>query len=387
MVTNEFVEQSEVTELVVHGSTAATPRPAGAVMVHWVGDVAPTNAATDDEWTDRVNKLVKRWNGTGWDTLGGAGGASTLAALTDVSETSPVDGDVLTYVASASKWENQATPPGILKFLYGDGSDGAVVFDGTSTVLGMVPSANVYTLNREVAATNLTINVGVTVVTGNYRLFANGTLTNNGTIQNDGGSGTNAIAGSLRAAQVLAATAGGGAGATGVGTNGSAQTTSSFGGNGGNGGAGVSAGGTGGAAGVSAGGLTAFHNLPSALNLGLLFQGLFAAMKGGGGGGGGGGDGTNSGGGGGAGGGIVAIYALHIVNSSGTFSAKGGNGATRTTGNVGGGGGGGGGAIVVVSGSAQSGTVTVAGGAPGSGVGTGVAGVAGSAGNILWLVA
>ena len=38
---------------------------------------------------------------------------------------------------------------------FGDGSDGALVFDGSTTILGMVPSANVYTLTRNIFATNL----------------------------------------------------------------------------------------------------------------------------------------------------------------------------------------------------------------------------------------
>jgi hypothetical protein len=58
--------------VVVHGSTAGTARPAGATVVHWIGSVAPTNAATNDEWTDTTNKLLKRWNGTSFDALGSA---------------------------------------------------------------------------------------------------------------------------------------------------------------------------------------------------------------------------------------------------------------------------------------------------------------------------
>jgi hypothetical protein len=38
--------------VVVHGATAGTARPAGATVVHWIGSVAPTNVATNDEWTD-----------------------------------------------------------------------------------------------------------------------------------------------------------------------------------------------------------------------------------------------------------------------------------------------------------------------------------------------
>lgn len=41
-----------------------------------------------------------------WDTpSGGGGGSSTLAGLTDVNIPNPVDGDLLKYNASTSKWE------------------------------------------------------------------------------------------------------------------------------------------------------------------------------------------------------------------------------------------------------------------------------------------
>jgi hypothetical protein len=54
----------------------------------------------------------------------GTGGSSTLAGDTDVSITSPANGQVLTYVASASKWENQAAPSGSgTTGIFGNGPD------------------------------------------------------------------------------------------------------------------------------------------------------------------------------------------------------------------------------------------------------------------------
>lgn len=38
--------------VVIHGATAGTARPAGAVYVEWVGSVAPTNATENDIWQD-----------------------------------------------------------------------------------------------------------------------------------------------------------------------------------------------------------------------------------------------------------------------------------------------------------------------------------------------
>jgi hypothetical protein len=60
--------------------------------------------------------LVYVYNGSAWIALGG-GGSSTLAADTDVLISSPADGDVLTYVASASKWENRAASGGAQPYL------------------------------------------------------------------------------------------------------------------------------------------------------------------------------------------------------------------------------------------------------------------------------
>jgi len=42
--------------------------------------------------------------------------------------------------------------------MFGDGSDGAVTFDGTTTVLGLVPSSMIYTLNRSIFCGTITIN-------------------------------------------------------------------------------------------------------------------------------------------------------------------------------------------------------------------------------------
>lgn len=58
---------------VVHGATATVARPATTAVVHWIGSVAPNNKTTNDEWTDTANKVIRRWNGTAWDSLSAAG--------------------------------------------------------------------------------------------------------------------------------------------------------------------------------------------------------------------------------------------------------------------------------------------------------------------------
>src|SRR5437762_3992430 len=78
--------------------------------------------------------------------------------------------------------------------MFGDGSDGAVTFDGSSTVLGLVPSGSAYTLNRSIFCSAITINSGVTIKTAGYKIFCNGTLLINSTgmITNAGVTASNA---------------------------------------------------------------------------------------------------------------------------------------------------------------------------------------------------
>lgn len=69
--------------------------------------------------------------------------------------------------------------------LYGDGSDGAVVISGNTT------------LTKDTFYTNLTINAGITLNAGGYRIYGNGTLTNNGTISNAASGATPGASGTL----------------------------------------------------------------------------------------------------------------------------------------------------------------------------------------------
>jgi hypothetical protein len=154
---------------------------------------------------------------------------------------------------------------GVSAGVYGDGGDGAVVFDGSTTILGMAPSSNIYTLTRSLFCTNLTINSGVTIMTAGYKIFCSGTLTNNsnGAAGTQGGidrSGTTGNAGAgtngggtttgLTAAELGGSIAGGGGGngQTGAGATATAAASAACGGGiGGQGGAGgLGSGGAGG---------------------------------------------------------------------------------------------------------------------------------------------
>jgi hypothetical protein len=190
--------------------------------------------------------------------------------------------------------------------VYGDGSDGAVTFDGSTTLLTLAPSSSVYTLTRDIyLADGSIINNGVTIKTGGFRVFCAGTLTNNGSILWNGNaastttggaiigssnSSINTFTGSGTAIGTLGANGG-----TGAGANGTAQTGAACAGaQGGTGGTGTSgAGGTGGT-------LNAFQASPT---LG------------------------NTGGGGGGGGGWVVVVSQSVVSaaiSGQTIDANGG---------------------------------------------------------------
>jgi hypothetical protein len=69
--------------------------------------------------------------------------------------------------------------------VYGTGMDGNHTLDGTTAVLGMTPTAGVYTMTRDLFFNNLTINTIVRLMPNGYRIFVKNTLTfagNNATI-------------------------------------------------------------------------------------------------------------------------------------------------------------------------------------------------------------
>lgn len=271
----------------------------------------------------------------------------------------------------------------------GDGSDGAVTFNGSSTILGMAPSGSVYTMTRDICCTDITVNSGVTIKTANYAIFATGTVQIDGTIHNDGGnasnggnasSSTGGSAGSAglrssnpggadghyaRLITPVPGTAGGNGGTTtgtqavaaNTGTSSNAATpvdgsgvSGSTGSSGGKGGTGTS--GAGGAARTGGAGGTATpaanwqigrHAAAAVVGTGFVLSGLTATARpfyasnaangGAPGGSGGGGDTTNAGGGGGGGGGeggsggAVSIFAHTIsIGASGVVRANGGTG-------------------------------------------------------------
>jgi hypothetical protein len=284
----------------------------------------------------------------------------------------------------------------------GDGSEGSVIADGTSTVACLgTPVSNTYTLTRDCYFTTLSVNSGVTVKTVSNRILASTSLTNSGTIQNlgnTGGNGGNAsgsnsstggtngvnsitlAAGSLSSPLAAIAGRSGATGSTGVGVAGTAGTlggtggpvalvsaTSNAGVAGGNsGGSGASGGSQAGATGGAGGaGVASVLDKSTARELSLavfLRDASFSAFQvmgqngSGGSGAAGAGDLTNTGGGGGGSGGgggqggfivlispTITLNTGSVINVSAGNGGNGGNGGSPTVGNCGGGGGGAGG--------------------------------------------
>ena len=273
-------------------------------------------------------------------------------------------------------------------FSFGDGSDGAGVADGSTSLAGASLAGSIYTLTRDVYYTDLTISTGVTIKPSGYRIFGTGTLTFTGTAAITGngiagsagangtsGASTGGAGGGALADGYLKGSAAGGTGGNGgnsagtpatVGADGTAVTNSigSSGVAGGNGGAGNGgAGANAGAAGTAtASNVKLIANWHLATLLDVSSSGSTVKFNNSGGASGGGGgqyQSTNSpggaGGGGGSAGRILAVYFRNIVGSgTGMISANGGaggaggNGVTVSAGGGGGGGGGNGGQVILV---------------------------------------
>jgi hypothetical protein len=313
-------------------------------------------------------------------------------------------------------------------FSYGDGSDGTVTISANTTL-----SADKY-------YDTLTVNSGVTLNPGGYRIFVKNTLNLNGTIARNGnaggngnvggsafgtgygadGSGAGTLAdGYLKGSVSAASGSHGGSsastrtpGGSGTATSNSLGTIGSAGGQGGNSQSGTigGVGGGGGTATASNVKLIANWHLATLLDVSSTGATLKFNNSGSAGGGGGGGDDVwdtgnencgGTGGGGGGSGGIVAVYArILVIGATGSITSNGGaggsggagnkaNGAAQSSGGGGGGGGGNGGIVILVYNQLTNGGSITAnagsggtGGAGGPGASAGSTGTTGSAGTI-----
>jgi lysophospholipase L1-like esterase len=95
--------QTGAPNVVVHGATAGTARPAGATLVLWIGSVAPTNAATNDWWWDTSVELSKRWSGTAWKASGSAAYTAVSTFKKQAAKMSPAPPLVMTAPPTVTK--------------------------------------------------------------------------------------------------------------------------------------------------------------------------------------------------------------------------------------------------------------------------------------------
>jgi hypothetical protein len=309
----------------------------------WVGAAAEFSDA-------QAQDIIQRIENAGTSSFGEALSMSSNQIHNVADPTSAQD-------AATMNWVNARTPTN--PYALG-GVDGALVFDGSTTILGMAPSSSIYTLSRDIMPTSITVNNGVTIKMANYAVFANGTCTNNGTISNDGSNASGTSGGGATAtgrflATVVGGNAGGGQGSTSAPpavwytatTAGAGAGGTSGQGNGGGGGASVALG-----AGPSGGPTSPSTAGVAGDAIRSLMIGYDPARNrytwGSGGSAGKNGSGTN-GGGGGAGGGMAMLH-CEAFAGTGNIHARGGAGAAGTTsgGTGGGGGGGGGGGMVFV---------------------------------------
>lgn len=268
--------------------------------------------------------------------------------------------------------------------VFGSGVDGNVTLDGVATFPGINKASNVYTLIRDQQVTNLTVNPGITLIAGEYRIFCQGTLTNNGIISYNGNPAAGSAPGAALGSGVLAGSAAGATGGTGVGAAAAtiAGASNSSVGASGSGGSGTSGAGGVGTNPVSAS-LTWWSTVYPLLAGTVGIFGTAKTIGGGLSGASGAGDGVNSGGGGGSGGGTIGIVCAELINN-GTISCNGGRGGDAAAGNCGGGGGGGGGLILIYYGAANPlGTLSAAAGGSGLGIGTGTNGGPGGVGGAV----
>jgi hypothetical protein len=353
--------------------------PAGAVAVE------PTVIARQDNVGHSISFAAITWLPVGTSPVFQVG-----ANQTNVTTFFSTDGGTTVYGQGGSL-------SGGGYGLCGDGADGVVTLDGTTTPpsgIG-VGGAGFYYLARDFHADTLTVGAGISLEMGQagkpFRLRVKNTLTVAAGGVITAAAGLNGATGATPARNAtggsMLAGGDGGSGSTTTPGGAGANVTSFTGSTGGRGGhpAGATTGG--GAAGVASAPTAGVpRSIPDLATMSVPTPTGTTFLAGGAGGGGGGGDGTASGGGGGRGGNPVWIAARSIVNN-GSIQSNGSPGAASTGGNAGGGGGGMGGVVVYIySTYSGSGVIQTLGGVGAAGTGTGGGGVTGGGGRIMALV-
>ena len=167
-------------------------------------------------------KAVKAYVDSGGNPLASETAKGIVQEATDAQVTA----GTATGSTGARLFVNPSTMP-VSAGVFGGGSDGIVLLDGTNTYAFFTKVSNTYTLTRDIYCSTLTVNNGITLVENGYAVYASTSITNAGTIHNNGavgGNGQNGVAG--------AGGVGGGGGTFTAGTTGSNGGLSSNGVNG-----------------------------------------------------------------------------------------------------------------------------------------------------------
>jgi hypothetical protein len=362
-------------------------------------ETAPTTPASGNVvvFADSTTKALKSKNDAGVVTDYTAPGNAISSITGDGTATGP-------GAAALTLSDTAVTAKLLTGYVAGSGTVSAAdsLLAAIQKIAGKTSSANFgngvdgiqtitsdFTLVRDMYYDTLTVNSGVTLFTGGFRIRVLNTCTITGKIDRSGAPGvTSAAVAGLVAGTTGISGAGGAGGGAAAGSAGTA-TTASVGTGGGAGGSG--AGGAGGAAGATTVPTAALGGVErlNAVTGGTICRDLAnTVLNGGSGGGGGGGSGVaSSGGAGGAGGGVLMI-AARTLTGAGIIAANGGAGAAGQLVNGGGGGGGGGGVIVTITENdvtATSLVFQVNGGVAGGGLGSGSVGTTGSLGRAFKL--